>query len=54
MKKINNLPKNKKINNYIVARKVENELWYYGAYGDSNRAFYIAQEINGIVITKVK
>lgn len=47
--KINNLPDYAKNYKFIVCSEVDNELWFYGAYNDYNRAIDIAIEIDGMV-----
>ena len=48
--KINNMPEYAKLYNYIVARIVDDELWFYGAYATEPVANFTASTINGIVI----
>lgn len=50
--KIMNIPEYAAEHNWIVARPVDDEVWFYGAYNDENRARSVAEEINGIVIHK--
>ena len=52
--KINNLPAYANEYAYSVARFVDDELWFYGAYENENRADEVANEINGIVIENTK
>lgn len=52
--KINNLPEYAKDCKYIVARFVDNEVWFWGAYEDLAKAYQSASEINGIVVLKGK
>lgn len=50
MPTINNLPDYYSDYEYIVARDIEGELWYWGAYHDQDRANNIAEDINGVVV----
>lgn len=34
---------------YIVAREVEGDYWFYGAYRDATRAHMVAAEVAGVV-----
>ena len=52
--KINNEPPYAKDYEFIVARKVENEYWFWGAYEDGCMADRAASEINGIVFHNVR
>lgn len=45
--KINNLPDNYKNYAYVVARKVDGDLWFWGCYNDRNRANETALEMDG-------
>ena len=45
--KINNLPDNYQRFPYIVARRVDGELWYWGAYRNRDRANEAALENGG-------
>ena len=45
--KINNLPDNYKDYAYVVARKVDSDLWFWGCYNDRNRANEAALEMDG-------
>ena len=46
--KVNNLPNTYK--QYIVARAVDGELWFWGSWDDEERAHTVANEIDGIVV----
>jgi hypothetical protein len=46
---INNMPKDT-VERYIVARRVNGDLWFWGAWNDRNRANEVALEIGGEVI----
>lgn len=48
---INNLPTYANEYPYIVARRVDGELWFWGAYDNRNEANRIALEIGGEVVT---
>lgn len=50
--KINNLPKYAEDKKYIVARRVEGELWFWGAYDDPNKAVDAVMEIRGELFVK--
>lgn len=47
---INNLPTYAQNFQYVVARIVDNELWFWGAYNNYNKACEVAAEIGGKVI----
>jgi len=49
--KINNLPATAKNYGYIVAREVDGEFWYWGAWNESEKANEVARDIGGIAIT---
>lgn len=46
---INNMPKDT-TEKYIVARRVNGDLWFWGAWNDRNKANEVAIEIHGEVI----
>lgn len=48
---INNLPTYAADYRYIVCRRVDGELWFYGAWNDRNKANEVALEIFGEVVT---
>ena len=48
---INNLPAYANEYKYIVARRVDGELWFWGAQNDRNKANEVAIEIDGEVVT---
>ena len=48
---INNLPTYANEYKYIVARRVDEELWFWGAWNDRNKANEVALEIGGEVVT---
>ena len=47
---VNNLPANITQYSHIVARPVDGELWFYGAWHDSRGAEAQAREVEGIVL----
>ncbi len=47
---INNLPNYANDYRYIVARRVDGELWFYGAWNDADKANEVALEIGGETI----
>lgn len=50
--KINNLKDYALDHKYIVARIVDDELWFWGAWDDDQRAEEVARQLgNGLVIT---
>lgn len=48
--KINNLPEYANEYKYIVARWYDDELWFYGAWNDEEKAEKAAEEIFGKVV----
>ena len=48
---INSLPAYANEYKYIVARRVDGELWFWGAQNDRNKANEVAIEIDGEVVT---
>lgn len=48
--KINNIPEYAKNREYIVCRYVDDELWFWGAYDDNEKADTVALEIDGLVV----
>ena len=48
---INNLPAYANEYKYIVARRIDGELWFWGAWNDRNKANEVALEICGEVVT---
>lgn len=51
---INNKPAYADDYEFIVARKCDNEFWFWGAYKDGFIADTIAYEINGVVFHNVR
>lgn len=47
---VNNVPKYANDYEYIVARFIDGELWFWGAYGIESAAEEAAEEVNGIVL----
>ena len=54
MNEIKNKPNYAKEYSFIVAREIDNDLWYWGAYNDRNEANRVASEINGMVFQNEK
>lgn len=50
MSTVNNLPAYAFAHHWIVARDIENELWFYGAYDDREKADKVAESVSGIVV----
>ena len=48
---IKNLPNYANEYKYIVARRINGELWFWGAWNNRNKANEVAIEIGGEVIT---
>ena len=51
--KVSNLPDDYKKFPYIVARRVNGVLWYWGAFKNRNQANEIALAYNGITLESV-
>ena len=49
---IKNLPAYANDYRYIVVRRVDGDLWFYGAWNELNRAIEVAIEIRGEVVTQ--
>ena len=47
---VKNCPKYVEQYDYIVARLVEGDLWFWGAYSDLDKATKAANEVKGIVV----
>ena len=47
---INNKPASGDNYEFIVARKVDNEFWFYGAYSDGFKAGNVASELSDAVV----
>ena len=52
--RINNKPSYANEYEFIVAREVDGEYWFYGAYADGFKADRIAMEIGGIIFHNVR
>lgn len=54
MRKINvkNVPDYAKDYDYIVARPVDGDLWFWGAWNDEAKAHEVAREVNGLVVER--
>jgi len=52
--KINNKPAYADDYEFIVVRKCDGELWFWGAYSDGFEAEQAATEINGIICHNVR
>lgn len=52
--KIINEPDYAKGCEFIVARKVDDEFWFWGAYSDGFKADKVASEIGGVVFHNVR
>lgn len=51
MMAIQNVTEYAKNYKYIVARRVDGELWFWGAWNDRNKANDVAEElVNGVVV----
>lgn len=48
--KINNLPKDVKETAYIVCSMVNDELWFYGAYNNKEKAEEVAEMYDGLTV----
>lgn len=47
---INNLPEYAKDMEFIVATIVDGEFWFYGGYDSIDKAYDVADEIDGVII----
>lgn len=54
--KINGLNKNSLSENacWVVARYIDDELWFWGAYHTEERAWEVADEVGGIAVSVEK
>lgn len=52
--RINNKPNYANEYEFIVAREVDGEYWFYGAYADGFKAEKVAMEIDGIIFHNVR
>lgn len=39
---------------FVVARQVDNDLWYWGAFTNGFKAEQVAREVGGIIIHNVR
>ena len=51
---INNMPEYANDYEFIVAREVAGEYWFWGAYSDGFKAEKAATEIDGVIFHNVK
>jgi len=51
---IHNSPDYAKDYPFIVATKLDNELWFYGAYEDRRKAWDVEFEVDGVLIKNFK
>ncbi len=49
--KVNNVAKYAESKRYIVARSLDGELWFWGAWDDEEKAKQAAAEIDGVVVS---
>lgn len=49
--RVNNLPAYAEGKRYIVARNLDGELWFWGAWDDEAKARQAAVEIDGVVVS---
>lgn len=47
---INNMPAYATDYEFLVVRKVDNDLWFWGAYNDHDKAYDAAEEIDGFIL----
>ncbi len=52
--KINNEPAYAKDYEFVVAREVDGEYWFWGAYADGFKAEQAATEIGGVIFHNVR
>lgn len=52
--RINNKPAYASDYEFIVAREVEGEYWFYGAYADGFKAEKVAMAIDGVIFHNVR
>ena len=51
---INNMPEYANDYEFIVATKVDNEYWFYGAYSNGFIAEQVAIEVDGVIFHNVR
>ena len=47
-----NMPKSANKYDYVVAREVDGQFWYWGAFHEFKRAREVAEEIDGAIFEK--
>jgi hypothetical protein len=52
--KIQNMPEYADHYEFVVAREIDGELWFWGAYADGYKADQVAHDITGVVIHNVR
>ena len=50
MLNVNNLPEYAKDYSWLVCNVVDDELWFWGAFNDHDKAFKVATDIGGVVV----
>lgn len=51
---IKNMPEYANHYEFVVARKVDGDFWFYGAYRDGWKADQIAHDVGGVVFHNVR
>lgn len=49
-----NAPESASHYEFVVAREIDSDFWYWGAYSDGWKADQVAYEIGGVVIHNVR
>ena len=52
--KIQNMPEYADHYEFVVAREIDGELWFWGAYADRYKADQVAYDVAGVVIHNVR
>lgn len=52
--KIQNMPEYANHYEFVVAREIDGELWFWGAYADGYKANQVAHDITGVIIHNVR
>ena len=52
--KIQNMPEYADHYEFVVAREIDGELWFWGAYADGYKANQVAHDVAGVVIHNVR
>ena len=52
--RVNNRPAYADEYEFIVARVVDGEFWFYGAWDEEDEAYRVAREIEGAVLRNIK